>query len=152
MLAWFQKILPRTGSFFDQFEAHGVVIEASSQALARLMRGDHVCQVGSRFNSNARLPRRRHSEIAHSRSSLCSLVAMARNAPNITARSSSASSTSPAFATSPPSSIRCRVRSRRCITHSLLSVRRMLASSRCVSASVCRIVFRVTLRSVASLA
>lgn len=42
MFAWFQKILPRTGNFFDQFEAHGVVIGASSHALARLMRGEDI--------------------------------------------------------------------------------------------------------------
>lgn len=42
MFAWFQKILPRTGSFFDQFEAHGVVIGASSHALSRLMRGEDI--------------------------------------------------------------------------------------------------------------
>lgn len=48
----------------------------------------------------------------------------------MTARSSSVSSTSPAFATSPPSSISCRVRSRRFTTQSRTSSRVFLASSR----------------------
>lgn len=39
MFDWFQKLLPRTGRFFDQFEAHGKTIVASSQALAKLVRG-----------------------------------------------------------------------------------------------------------------
>jgi uncharacterized protein len=39
MFAWFQRLLPRTGNFFEQFEAHGAVISASSAALARLVRG-----------------------------------------------------------------------------------------------------------------
>ncbi|RDV07667.1 DUF47 domain-containing protein [Sphingorhabdus pulchriflava] len=39
MFAWFQKLLPRTGNFFEQFEAHGKTIVASSQALAKLVRG-----------------------------------------------------------------------------------------------------------------
>ena len=39
MFAWFQKLLPKTGNFFEQFEAHGKTIVASSQALAKLVRG-----------------------------------------------------------------------------------------------------------------
>jgi uncharacterized protein len=39
MFAWFQKLLPRTGNFFEQFEMHGATIVASSHALAALVRG-----------------------------------------------------------------------------------------------------------------
>jgi uncharacterized protein len=39
MFAWFQKLLPRTGNFFEQFEAHGVTISTAADALAKLMRG-----------------------------------------------------------------------------------------------------------------
>ena len=42
MFAWFQKLLPRTGTFFEQFEAHGAVIGASSYALTRLLRGEDI--------------------------------------------------------------------------------------------------------------
>ena len=42
MFAWFQKLLPRTGNFFEQFEAHGAVIQASSKALAQLIRGNDI--------------------------------------------------------------------------------------------------------------
>jgi uncharacterized protein len=44
MFAWFQKMLPRTGNFFEQFEAHGVVIGHSAQALAQLMRGNDIAR------------------------------------------------------------------------------------------------------------
>lgn len=39
MFAWFQKLLPRTGNFFEQFEAHGATISVAAAALAQLMRG-----------------------------------------------------------------------------------------------------------------
>lgn len=39
MFAWFQKLLPRTGNFFEQFEAHGKTIGASADALSKLVRG-----------------------------------------------------------------------------------------------------------------
>jgi uncharacterized protein len=42
MFAWFQKLLPRTGNFFEQFEAHGAVIQSSSKALALLVRGSDI--------------------------------------------------------------------------------------------------------------
>jgi hypothetical protein len=39
MFAWFQKLLPRTGNFFEQFEAHGLTISMAADALAKLTRG-----------------------------------------------------------------------------------------------------------------
>jgi predicted phosphate transport protein (TIGR00153 family) len=39
MFAWFQKLLPRTGNFFEQFEAHGLTIATAADALAKLTRG-----------------------------------------------------------------------------------------------------------------
>ncbi len=39
MFAWFQKLLPQSGTFFDQFEAHGVTIAKSAEALAKMVRG-----------------------------------------------------------------------------------------------------------------
>lgn len=44
MFAWFQKLLPRTGNFFEQFEAHGAVIATSSAALAQLVRGNDIAK------------------------------------------------------------------------------------------------------------
>ncbi len=51
----------------------------------------------------------------------CNRLAMSSNAPSRVARSSSSSSTSPAFWTRPPSSISCRVRARRSCTQSRVS-------------------------------
>jgi uncharacterized protein len=50
MFAWFQRLLPKTGNFFDLFEAHAVTVVAASDALARLMQGgssasDHIREV-----------------------------------------------------------------------------------------------------------
>ena len=39
MFAWYQNILPRTGNFSEQFEAHGKTIAASSNELAQLVCG-----------------------------------------------------------------------------------------------------------------
>lgn len=39
MFGWFQKLLPKTGNFFEQFETHGAIIGASAAALAKLVRG-----------------------------------------------------------------------------------------------------------------
>jgi uncharacterized protein len=39
MFAWFQKLLPRTGNFFEQFEAHAATLNTASDALAKLLRG-----------------------------------------------------------------------------------------------------------------
>lgn len=42
MFSWFQKLLPRTGNFFEQFEAHGATISTAAHALAKLTRGDDI--------------------------------------------------------------------------------------------------------------
>ena len=39
MFAWFQKLLPRTGNFFEQFEAHSVTLTAAANSLSKLVRG-----------------------------------------------------------------------------------------------------------------
>ncbi len=53
MFAWFQRLLPKTGNFFDLFEAHAVTIVAAADALARLFQGgparaDHIREVTER--------------------------------------------------------------------------------------------------------
>ena len=39
MFAWFQKLLPSTGNFFEQFEAHAATLTIAADALAKLVRG-----------------------------------------------------------------------------------------------------------------
>lgn len=39
MFAWFQRLLPSTGNFFDQFETHAATLIVASDALAKLVRG-----------------------------------------------------------------------------------------------------------------
>ncbi|MDR2858579.1 MAG: DUF47 family protein [Novosphingobium sp.] len=53
MFAWFQRLLPKTGNFFDLFEAHAVTIVAAADALARLFQGgparaDHIREINER--------------------------------------------------------------------------------------------------------
>ncbi len=50
MFAWFQRLLPKTGNFFEQFEAHAQTIVAAADAMARLLDGgrgadDHIREV-----------------------------------------------------------------------------------------------------------
>jgi uncharacterized protein Yka (UPF0111/DUF47 family)/ADP-ribose pyrophosphatase YjhB (NUDIX family) len=50
MFAWFQRLLPKTGNFFDLFEAHALTIVHASDALARLLQEggpvqDHIREV-----------------------------------------------------------------------------------------------------------
>ena len=40
MFAWFQRLLPRQGNFFDQFEAHAVTIVSAADAVARALSDD----------------------------------------------------------------------------------------------------------------
>ena len=40
MLGWFQSLLPKSGRFFEQFEAHGSTLTAAAEALARLLNGE----------------------------------------------------------------------------------------------------------------
>lgn len=53
MFAWFQRLLPRQGNFFDMFEAHAATLSASAEALARMMQGgdgiaDHIQEIVER--------------------------------------------------------------------------------------------------------
>jgi uncharacterized protein Yka (UPF0111/DUF47 family)/8-oxo-dGTP pyrophosphatase MutT (NUDIX family) len=50
MFAWFQRLLPKTGNFFDLFEAHALTIVAGADALSRLLQDpvaaeDHIREV-----------------------------------------------------------------------------------------------------------
>ncbi|MFL9842598.1 DUF47 family protein [Sphingomonas sp. ST-64] len=53
MFAWFQRLLPKTGNFFELFEAHAVTITAAADALSRLFQGggptqDHIREIMER--------------------------------------------------------------------------------------------------------
>ena len=48
MFAWFQRLLPRTGGFFELFEAHAVAVVGAADAMGRLIQG------GSAMHENAR--------------------------------------------------------------------------------------------------
>ncbi len=53
MFAWFQRLLPKTGNFFELFEAHAATVTAAADALARLLEGgsarkDHIREIGER--------------------------------------------------------------------------------------------------------
>lgn len=51
MFAWFQKLLPRTGNFFEMFEAHAATVVAGGNALARLVQdgsAEHIQEVVER--------------------------------------------------------------------------------------------------------
>lgn len=39
MFAWFQRLLPKTGNFFELFEAHATTVLAAAEATARLIAG-----------------------------------------------------------------------------------------------------------------
>lgn len=50
MFAWFQRLLPKNGNFFEMYEAHAVAIVAAADAMARLLQGgpsaaDHIREV-----------------------------------------------------------------------------------------------------------
>ncbi|WP_294055494.1 DUF47 family protein [Sphingomonas sp.] len=48
MFAWFQRLLPKTGNFFEMFEAHAVTVVAGADALSRLLddgSADHIREV-----------------------------------------------------------------------------------------------------------
>lgn len=48
MFAWFQRLLPKTGGFFELFEAHATATVAAADAMGRLVQG------GSSMHENAR--------------------------------------------------------------------------------------------------
>ncbi len=48
MFAWFQRLLPKNGNFFEMFEAHAVTVVAAADAMARLLQdgsADHIHEV-----------------------------------------------------------------------------------------------------------
>lgn len=48
MFAWFQRLLPKTGNFFEMFEAHAATVVAGADALARLVQDgsrEHIREV-----------------------------------------------------------------------------------------------------------
>lgn len=53
MFGWFQRLLPKTGNFFELFEAHAVTIVAAADALARLLQAgpsgtEHIREIAER--------------------------------------------------------------------------------------------------------
>lgn len=55
MFAWFQRLLPKTGNFFESFEAHAETTIAAANAMARLFEGgkgadEHIREVIEREN------------------------------------------------------------------------------------------------------
>lgn len=55
MFAWFQRLLPQSGDFFDMFEAHATTVLAASDAMARLLdegssSADHIREIVEREN------------------------------------------------------------------------------------------------------
>jgi predicted phosphate transport protein (TIGR00153 family) len=53
MFGWFQRLLPKTGNFFDLFEAHSKTVTAAADALARVLQGgsaqaEHIREVTER--------------------------------------------------------------------------------------------------------
>jgi predicted phosphate transport protein (TIGR00153 family) len=48
MFAWFQRLLPKTGGFFELFEAHAVALTGAADAIGRLIQG------GPSISENAR--------------------------------------------------------------------------------------------------
>ena len=52
MFGWFQRLLPKTGNFFEMFEAHAAIILATADATARLLEApaeaDHIREINER--------------------------------------------------------------------------------------------------------
>jgi predicted phosphate transport protein (TIGR00153 family) len=53
MFAWFQRLLPKTGGFFELFEAHATSVVAAANALSRLFddgrgRAEHIREINER--------------------------------------------------------------------------------------------------------
>ena len=63
MFAWFQRLLPQTGNFFEMFEAHAATVLAASDAMARLLdegasSADHIREINERENDADEVTRR----------------------------------------------------------------------------------------------
>jgi predicted phosphate transport protein (TIGR00153 family) len=53
MFAWFQRLLPKTGNFFELFEAHAMTLVSAADAMARVVQGgpsisDHIREIHER--------------------------------------------------------------------------------------------------------
>lgn len=44
MFGWFQRLLPKTGNFFDQFEAHATTLVAAADAVGRMTQGSAMSE------------------------------------------------------------------------------------------------------------
>ena len=59
MFAWFQRLLPKTGGFFELFEAHAVALMAAADATGRLLQGGPTCtKMRAKFTSANMMPTR----------------------------------------------------------------------------------------------
>ncbi len=61
MFAWFQRLLPKTGNFFELFEEHARTVSAGADALARLLQDggpDHIREVIEREHDADEIIRR----------------------------------------------------------------------------------------------
>ena len=86
MFAWFQRLLPEQGNFFDLFERHSATLVAGADALARLLQGgkgmaDHVREIIDREHDADEITRevlntvRRTFLTPFDRSAITSLIA-----------------------------------------------------------------------------
>ena len=59
MFGWFQRLLPKTGNFFELFERHAVTMVSAGNALARLLpRGARRLSISARSSSASMTPTR----------------------------------------------------------------------------------------------
>ncbi len=63
MFAWFQRLLPKSGNFFELFERHAVTIIAAADAMSRLLEGgdstrDHIREIIEREHDADDITRR----------------------------------------------------------------------------------------------
>jgi len=68
MFAWFQRLLPKTGGFFELFEAHAVALVAAADATGRLFQGtgktsEHIREIYEREHDADEIIRRTLKEV-----------------------------------------------------------------------------------------
>ncbi len=91
MFAWFQRLLPKTGGFFELFEAHALSVVAAADATGRLFQGgskaaDHIREIHERESDADEIMRtvlktvRQTFLTPFDRSAITSLVAAMDNA------------------------------------------------------------------------
>ena len=91
MFAWFQRLLPQTGGFFELFEAHAVSLVAAADATGRLFQGgeksaEHIREIYEREHDADEIIRatlttvRRTFLTPFDRSSIISLIGAMDNA------------------------------------------------------------------------